>query len=339
MSTTEQQCSSKSAKDLIRAAQEHPPKPIIEGLLHEGEILLLHGSEESFKSVFVLQVAESIAVGRRFLKWGVPQPLRVGVIETELHEARLGERLAHMFPGGDAPENLRFFADAALRDWKRQGLREKIESVQQWVNEDRIQVLMIDTANDFFRRTDNPSYEGCVGEFFDELRALNITGRLIVRHDRKSSATANPNDRIRGASEWKEDPECILSLMRQDRRTNEVILDVGKLRYAQKPEPIALWFDAETFRLTALPPVVDVLLRSGRLLRKEVIEACEKRFSLGQRKVDAMLANWSAFLIERQESHEKSFEIDFDKASEAPWVNFLDVVEPVRQGGWICNLA
>jgi len=245
------------ASELIRHAREHPPEPMIQGLLNNGDILLLHGSEESFKSVFVLQMAESLSKAADLLSyWKIPKARRVGVIETEIHEVMLGERLSKMFPAGNPPEGLLFMRESALRDWRRLGLRMKFESIQEWIGENRIEALMIDTANDFFRGPDNPSDERNVGQFFDELRNLNVGARIIVRHDRKKSLEAgvemSSNESIRGSAEWKEDPEAIIALERQDRRTHEVSLEVGKLRYGRKPESFALWFDARTFRLTPL---------------------------------------------------------------------------------------
>jgi RecA-family ATPase len=328
---------SRSATDLIRLAKEHPPVPIVQGLLNEEEILLLHGSEDSYKSFFVLQVADSIASGRSLFAWDVPQARRVGVIETELNEASLGERLARIFPGNGAPENLRFLSEGGLRDWKRLSLLRKIAFAQRWVQSEGIQVLMIDTANDFFRGADNASQERSVGQFFDELRAIEVDARLIVRHDRKKNDNGgNPNDRIRGASEWKEDPEVIVSLKREDRRTNEVVLSVDKQRYGRKPDALTLWFDTEVFRLDGLPPVIDVLW-SGKQSRREILEACHKRFSLGQRKVDDMLAHEREFLREQPEGREKYFEIDLEKVPEACWVDFLHVRTPELIGGKICN--
>jgi hypothetical protein len=55
-----------SARDLIKLAGEKPPRPIIEGLMNEGDIMLLNGTEESFKSIMVVQCAEAIAIGRPF---------------------------------------------------------------------------------------------------------------------------------------------------------------------------------------------------------------------------------------------------------------------------------
>jgi hypothetical protein len=316
-----------SAQQLIVHARQHPPKPIIKGMINEGDILLLHGSEESFKSVFVLQMAESVATATPLLmKWKVPEPWRVGVIETEIHEVMLGERLSNMFPNGNPPKNLFFRGESALRGWRRLGLRQKFESIQKWIEQLRIDVLMIDTANDFFRGADNPSEERTVGGFFDELRNLKVGARVIVRHDRKKQAELdsylNTNERIRGSGEWKEDPEVILSLDRVDRRTNQVNFEVGKLRYGRKPEPLNLWFDAKTFRLTPLPPVVQVLFEKDSS-RGKVISDCHTRFGLSTKTVDNMLAEQKKYLTEKQSGHEKVFGIDLDVAVDAPWIDFI----------------
>jgi len=316
------------AGDLIRFALEHPPKPVIRGLLNEGDILLLHGSEESFKSVFVLQIAENLAQGTELLNyWKVPEARRVGVIETEIHEVMLGERLAKMFPGGDAPKSLLFMPENTLRDWRRLTLLQKFDAIQKWIVENDIQVLMIDTANDFFRGSDNPSDERNVGQFFDELRNLKVGARIIVRHDRKKNLEGegemSSNENIRGSAEWKEDPESIICLQRRDRRTHEVSMEVGKLRYGSKPDPCTLWFDLKSFKLTALPPVIEVLSSGDRQSRETIVTECEKRFDLSERKIAEMLAEHGQFLKESMNGHSKQFEIDLDKANQAPWWKFL----------------
>jgi hypothetical protein len=316
------------AGDLIRYAKEHPPEPMIKGLLFKGDILLLHGSEESFKSVFVLQIAENLATKTDVLNyWKVPQARRVGVIETEIHEVMLGERLAKMFPNGNAPKNLLFMPESTVHDWRRLGLRPKFESIQKWIGQNDIEILMIDTANDFFRGSDNPSDERNVGQFFDELRNLKVGARIIVRHDRKKSLEPDrgmsSNESIRGSAEWKEDPEAIIALERKDRRTHEVSLEVGKLRYGMKPEPLSLWFDLKTFKLTALPPVIEILSSLGREDRESIVGQCKERFGLGERKAADMIGEHAPFLKETMNGHSKTFEIDLDKVEQAPWCHLL----------------
>lgn len=108
-----------SASDLIRMAEEQPPKPIIESLLYEGDTFLIHGSEENYKSFLMVQIAESIASGTPLLRsWAVNQSRRVGIIETEMHSAQLGQRLKVMYPDGKAPEGLCFFPDSQMKEWR-----------------------------------------------------------------------------------------------------------------------------------------------------------------------------------------------------------------------------
>lgn len=312
------------ASDLISYAREHPPEPIIRGLLNKGDIMLIHGSEESFKSVFILQIAENATKKTALLNyWEVPVARCVGIIETEIHEVMLGERLAKMFPKGDPPKNLLFMPENTMREWRRLTLPQKFEAIQKWIDQNYIDVLMIDTANDFFRGSQNPSDERNVGQFFDELRNLTVGARIIVRHDRKKSLEGNgdmsSNENIRGSAEWKEDPEVILALERKDRRIHEVSLEVGKLRYGSKPEPFHLWFDAGTFRLTGLPPVIEILSSGDKQSRESVVSQCAKRFGVAERKAADMIGEQAGFLSEEMVGHSKVLGIDIDKAEHAPW--------------------
>jgi hypothetical protein len=286
----------------------------------------LHGTEENFKSVFVLQLAESISMARPLLRrWEVPSKRRVGVVETEMHPAGLGERLGKMFAEGGVPREMLFLSKEAIGEWRGLNLRDKFEMLEAWIAKYGIEVLIVDTANDFFRGRDNPSDERVVGEFFDRIRNLHIKARILVRHDRKKKehdGLAHSNELIRGSARWKEDPETILYLKRKDKRTHEVHMEVGKLRYGRKPEPLALWFDALDFRLTPLPPVIAVL-EKGSLSRQQILVDCDERFGIRSRKGDDLVVEERDFLIESQEGHQRILKIDPERAKEAPWYSFL----------------
>jgi len=317
-----------SAADLVKEAAENPPQPVIEDLQYTDDICLVHGLEECFKSMFVLQKAESMALAKPFLRqWQVPQKFRVGIIETELHPAMLGKRLRNMFPKGAMPDNIRFLASESLKQWRREQMKGKLSLLEKWISDEGIEVLMIDIASDFFRGTDDPNKETAVGEMFDLLRNLPVKAVDLVRHDRKQRPGEDQyvwssNELISGSGEWKHDPELILYLKRADRRTHEVYFEVGKLRYGSKPEPMDLWFDAGNFRLTPLPPVIAVLT-DGPKSREELVRACGWRFHLGHAKVDEMIAHEKPFLGEAQRGHEKVFEIDLERAKQAPWGKYL----------------
>jgi hypothetical protein len=315
-----------SARELIQYSKDHPPEAIIEGLLNVGDTLLLHGTEESYKSVFILQIAESICTGRSLLRhYKVRGTRRVGIIETEMHPAMLGQRLANMFADGSAPENMCFLDEMQLKEWRRCDMDEKVRVIGNWIIDQNIQVLMIDTANDFFRGEDNPSEERSVGGFFDQMRNLPACARIFVRHDRKKKdidGEAHSNELIRGSAEWKEDPEAILYLKRKDKRTHEVEMEVGKLRYGKKPEPFQLWFDLSCFRLLPLPPVI-AALEDGKRSRQEIIAECKRRFGVEARLADSMIEAYRPFLREEQQGHNRIFELHAEHCLEALWAGFL----------------
>lgn len=316
-----------SVAELIRSAEQNPPEPILDGLLHVDDVLLIHGTEESYKSVFITQIGESIALGRPLLRfWKAQRQRRVGIINTEMHSSMLGMRLAAMFSASNRPpENLFFMSTESLKLWRRQDLGGKFEDISRWIADHGVEVLMVDTANDFFRGEENPSDERAVGEFFDRMRNLPVEGRVLVRHDRKKKDVdkdSHSNELIRGSAEWKEDPEAILYLGRRDKRTHEVCLDVGKLRYGTKPEPFELWFDASVFRLTPLPPVITVL-EAGRKTRQELVQECSDRFGIEERFTSESLRVLRSFLREDHEGHNVAYELDPAKCAEAEWAVFL----------------
>lgn len=237
----------------------------------------------------------------------------------------MGQRLKKMFPNAAAPEHIYFMNDDLLNKWRREDMNGKFSVIEDWIGETGIQVLFTDTANDFFRGGDSTSEEAVVGGFFDKLRGLKFDGRILVRHNRKrrdGEEALNPNEMIRGSGEWKEDPEVIIHLDRVDRRTHEVELAVGKLRYGAKPDPCKLWFDSDCFRLTPLPPVV-AALECGLMTRQALIAACE-RLGLKDRKVDEHLATMKGYLSETKLGHEKAFSIDAIGSKGANWFSLLN---------------
>lgn len=297
------------------------PTPIIHNLLYTGNIILLHGMEESFKSILVLQLAECLALGTPFLRtYPVPHPLKVGLIETEIDEAFLGLRFRQMgtFPPLTVP------TAHSMKDFRRaKTIQHKLKWVQELVDQSQLDFLIVDVVNDFFRGENNPSREQDVGQLFDGLRSMGLKGVLLVRHDKKfqyNKAGFEPpssNEHIRGSGEWKEDPETILWIHRLDKRMHEAELEVGKMRYGRKPDPLTLWFDAGTFRLTPLDPIL-ALLETGPQTREQLLLMGKERFDLGQGKVDKLirLQEESKLIYERQKGHQKEFAIDWALARE-----------------------
>lgn len=320
-----------SIAKLIRRARETSIPWIIDGLWQQGGIVIVHSLEEEFKSIFSYQIAEAIAAGSPLLRtWQVPRPRRVGIFETEMDDLEVGKRLGKMFPQGDWPDNL-IVSDAALMtEFRRKPIREaKMECLKSWMKSNEIEILAWDTVNSILA-TGEPNSEKSVSQFYDGLALLPQKGTLLVRHDSKPSKDTvqrHPNQRVRGSNRLVEDASTVIHLSRPDKSQNKVRLTIGKLRNAAKPDPMELWFDAGTFRLTPLPPVA-ALLEDGPRTRQELIKCIYARFALKERAIDTSLKDLQPLLIESQRGHNRVFALN-NKAipsSDSPAVRWWPLI-------------
>jgi hypothetical protein len=309
--------------DLIWRAKVSAPKPVLTGLLHEKEIAGLHGAPEVFKTIFTLQLAECLATGKPFLGvWQVPRPRRVYFLETEMHETALGGRLVKMYANQTPPERIYFADEAQLKQFHRAtDLRQKFDLLREWLREAQADVVVLHTANPFFRGKESPNDETTAGAFFDFLTDLPAKAKLFVRHNHKPRMDDSGGDaamRIRGSGQFSDVPDLLLELGRKDKRTNEAALSVSKYRHGSKPDDLTLWLDAGTLRLVSVPPVIH-LLQSGPLARRQLLTALDTRFGIKQRKADDVIHEQQPYVVERMGGHERLFDIDWKTAEEADW--------------------
>lgn len=309
--------------DLIVAAQTSPPKPMIQGLLNESEIAGLHGAPEVFKTIFCLQLAESLASGAPLLgTWQVPKPQHVYFFETEMSVPALGSRLAKMFAHRTAPDRIHFADEARLRKFRKASdLKSKVALLSEWMAEVNPDVLIIDTANPFFRGKESPNDETTAGAFFDLLEATPASVKLFVRHNHKPRIDDQGGDaaiKIRGSGQFSDVPDLLLELRRVDKRTNEAALSISKFRHGTKPDDLKLWLDTEELRLVPLPPVI-YLLQPGARSRYELLEGLARRFGIQQRTADDLIKAQQRYLKERMSAHKVVYEIDWSAAPDSEW--------------------
>ena len=307
-----------TAAELVRLSSEQPSTPVIEGLLNEGGIMLIHGAEQSFKSLFAFQVAESMASATPLLRlWSVPRPRKVGVIATTMKPPELGVRLAKMFANRELPDNIQFLTNKKLIGWLGGPFADKF--IGGWIAEQAIEISIIDAANNCIEvaKRDSSYYKGrscfldadVVNNFFTALRRLPVQARLVVLQDRQRKLERVPN--------WNEQSDVILR-MKRVQRTNEVRLHIEKL-HPGKLDTISLWFDQVCFRLTPLPPVVAVLEYGPRSLA-ELMADLRVRFGIDGSTGGKMLNEQKPYL---RESPKDVFEINWARAEKAPWHPFL----------------
>lgn len=310
-----------NAFDLIRSATDAPPAPLVDGLWYEGELAGLHGQPEAMKTFLALQLAESLAAGRPFLGlFKVPRVRRVCLCETEMNVSTLGLRLAQMNRGQRLPDGLTFASAADLRTLSHASNLEAKFAVLAYIA-DGSDVLILDTANCFFRGAQSGNDERFAGEFFDRLAALPGT-KLFVRHDRKRHGDAFESDdgagSIRGSGQFADWPDLLLQSRRPDRRLQSATLRVTKFRNGTTPPDVELWLDLALYRLRPLPPVVAVLAEhpSG-LPREDLIAHAKARFGIGHATVDAMANALGEFVRRTQSGHAKRLILDRDALAEA----------------------
>ena len=321
------------AAALIAGYHSNPPRWVIDGLLGEDEIAGLHGPQEVFKTIFCVQLQESLASGRPFLgAFTIPRPRRTLLLETEMSPAVIGKRLAAMYPNHAPPSGMLFASDAELRAFRRAaGLQKKFQLINAWVRARDADVLILDTCNPFFRGKQSANAEEVVGEFFDLLEAVPASVKIFVRHNHKRRDMEFGDDAslIRGSGQFADVPDLLIQLKREDRRTNEATVSFSKFRHGARPDNLTLWFDVQAFRLTALPPVIYALMH-GPCTRAELLERLERCFGIGSRKGEEMLAEQRPWLVERSGGRAHVLEISPEAARHAPWARYYTLTDTVQ---------
>jgi hypothetical protein len=339
---------------IIRAAEQFENVWHLEGLWQPNTFLLVHSLEGEFKSVFAYQASEALATGQPLLrKWKVSTPKRVGILQTEMPDNMVGDRLKAMYPDGRIPRNL-IVSNEGLKTAIRLkfSASEKCQIVHNWLTQERIQVLVWDTINSMLSACGNPNTEEATAQFYDRLQNLPLEGALVVRHDgkpSKDSAGREGNQKVRGSNLHAEIASAIIQMRRPSRRSNRAQIDIGKLRHGTTPEPIECWFDSEAMRLTLLPPPV-AALEAGPLTREALNDELHRRFSVGVRTADELVKPLVAeeFLIPGADGHERLWTLNAAAVSKRetpasvwlPLVNFAyDIAEPAAAPPEICELG
>jgi AAA domain-containing protein len=326
---------------LIENARRNPAKPIVNGLLNEGEVAGLHGPPEAFKTILTLQLAESIASGKPFLgRWEVPRPRPAFYFETEMSTTALGKRVGGMYMNEPPPQGVSFATEEQLRSFqKAPNLDNKFALLRGWIREAGSEVAILDTCNPFFRGKQSPNEETAAGEFFDLIGSLPVRATLFVRHNHKPREDDSQHDgssRIRGSGQFADVPDILLEMKRLDKRVNSAVLSCTKFRHGSKPDDLELWFDRRELRLSSLPPVVK-LLKDGPLTRNELLGRLEEQFGIAQRKGDDLIEQQSrpGFIIASRDGHNRMYAINWDNIKNADW--FEDCALEIRKE--LCKVA
>ena len=297
---------------LIEQARKNPVQWIIPGVLLEGGVHILHGREESFKTMLTMQMHEALSVGGNFLTRHVQGGLRTGIVELETKPLLFGNRLAQFFRGDVPPievlpENLR-------RDvLNGRQAKDRIGVIGDWATRLDLQLVSIDSAVKLFPANCDLSRPEQASEVFNQLQRLPTLWMLA--HDRKSQPGEDRgvgNDEIVGSGRFAQDPDVVHQMVRLDGRAPRVIFNWGKVRDGEKHDPVELWFDRTDFRLYPIHPYIH-LLRSGPKLEAEIVTEAETRYGWKARRAREYIASLlklkdaegSPAIAQTQDGHQK----------------------------------
>ena len=296
---------------LILEAKENPAVPVVDKLLNRGDRLLIHGYEETYKSGFAIELARCISTGKPFFGELEARPMRVGIVETEMRNPGLGERLGKMFPDPKEVANIRYLNDAglkALRNAKEFPSRVKV--IDDFLTGEGCELAIFDSSADLFSSSMSPDNEQDVQHFFDEFEKIkHVKTQIHIRHDAKpkqGGGDTNKNNLIRGSSRWKEVPETVLHFSKKGNSHEAVKIEVGKLRYGRKPLPFTMRFDQQAYTVVPANPILWML--KGKMLTHEELEAeYWKRYRLKERTLSDHLKEANQYLEVRFDGRKRLY--------------------------------
>ena len=98
----------------LRELTIEPPKDVVEGVIAEGETVLLVGRPKVGKSRLTLQLALNLSAGEPFLGHRIPRPRKVLIVDLENRPAVACTRIKKMTPYRNSDENITLYAPETL---------------------------------------------------------------------------------------------------------------------------------------------------------------------------------------------------------------------------------
>jgi hypothetical protein len=329
----------RTVAERIAQYQLNPLKWTVDGIVLEDGSHLLHGWEETYKTMLTLQLLEALATGGDFLGHPAGEPLRVGIAQLETKGRIFDKRLAEFYHGqvpniAVLPEELRWKVLNAPTSQARVGI------IADWAEAEGLQLVAIDSAAKLFPPGANPNRQDLASEVFSQLQRLPTT--WLLAHDRKALAGTGyaakvSNAEIVGSGRFAQDPDVVHQMVRPDGRAPLVEFHWGKSREGLKEQPLTLYFDKVDYRLYPYHPALHLFEKialnsapgSGSpkvLSGAEIIAELDARFGWKERRARAYLATLPQIVDsegnpcvrEFMRGHSKCYELVGRPASSAP---------------------
>lgn len=203
-----------SVRDLLSAATEKDVW-ILDGLIEEGDQVILSGQPKAGKSLMASQIALAVASGGSFLSWEAHIPRKVLYINLELRPKRFGRRLIAQVGGADLLEkhiNLHTINCLRTLDIRSAEQRNQLCTL---IKELKVELIIWDVLARMHGAEENDNASMRAVMHFIRVASAD-RAHIITHHTRKSaSGQENVNQGaagMRGASSIHGEADLIMSL-------------------------------------------------------------------------------------------------------------------------------
>jgi archaellum biogenesis ATPase FlaH len=291
----------------LKYLQIAPPKAVVEGLIYEGETILLAGRNKVGKSRLIQQMSLSMATGTAFLGMSVPKPRRVLIIDLENRVGTVRDRLLNM-AGADANVS-------GLYVWCAKHMSDSIDcssagitKLTELIKQTGAEVLIIDPWRLFLGKDENNAEEIVNG--LKRLSSLKETFpflTIIIVHHVRKERFENPRKLMADARLWMDSisghhalsshVDGIWGLERERGDDDEEWIVFGGVARNTEPKTILLEGDESTLRFTVRQQeaALELLLTAAE---KEIWKAARKlgQFTFGHLQAGAETKNKKALV-------------------------------------------
>ncbi len=224
-----------------------PVEWIIEGIIAQGDRVVLYGEFGSMKSWLLLDMGIHIAAGQCWLnEFNVPEPKRVLFIDEEMNVRTLHRRIRRLGDGMDIQtENIPFMAMSQVGVTFDEGGANSLLDALRRSNFDP-DIVIIETLRRVMRGSENEAE--AVSAFWRNVEPLRQAGKTIVisHHMRKPSADSRSNEnrnRASGSTDILAGADTGFAIQRQ-RGGNSIFVECVKSREAEEVRPFWVAFQS-----------------------------------------------------------------------------------------------
>jgi hypothetical protein len=227
-----------------------PPRDVyMERWAEREQLTILGGNQKAGKSILAINLGLSIASGKDFLGFKVPQPRRVLYVQQEISEPAMHERLKKMTSQAGLPYSDNFMIENTTGTPLKLTNRAGIERLRELLELNKPDLLILDPLSTFHNVEENSASEmSAVLEAISVLKSEFKVGVLVIHHYGKPSlAERKGSHRFRGSSIIGDRADFLIMLDEAEPRQDLQGLPSGSyarisfmLRNDPSPEPIAV---------------------------------------------------------------------------------------------------